>query len=150
MDAFVSAFVSVTGAGAAGGALNALVTDNRRPWPSRVERGARRGLVLPGLVVNVAVGAGCSAAALWTFGGAGSTTSIGRAMLQMVVGMLIGSLGARWITNEADKRLLRAAACRAAAAPAADPETIRAMEVAPPRAVLKVATALEPRRATHR
>jgi hypothetical protein len=150
MDAFVSALIDVTGAGAAGGALNALVTDNRRPWPSRVGDGARPGLVRPGLAINVAVAAAASAGTLWAFAGTGSTLGAGRALLQLVVGLLVGSLGARWITSEADRRILRAAACTAAAAPAADPATLREMELAPPAGVLKAAAALQPRRATLR
>jgi hypothetical protein len=150
MDALISAFVCVAGAGAAGGALNALATDNQCPWPLRMASVDRPPLFRPGLAVNVAIGGALSAATFWTFAGGLPATAVGRAVLQFVFGLLIGMLGARWITSEADKRLLRAAACKAAAAPAADPTTIREMELAPPAAVLRMATALEPRRTTPR
>ena len=150
MDALMSGFVCVTGAGAAGGALNALATDNQCLWPLRMPRVDRRGLFRPGLAVNVAIGAGLSAATFLTFAGEPPASEAVRLVLQFAFGLLIGMLGARWITNEADKQLLRAAACTAAAAPAADPTTIREMELAPPATVLRMATALEPRRATLR
>ena len=150
MDALVSTLVCATGAGAAGGALNALATDNRRTWPSRVAAGAGPGLFRPGLALNVIAGAGLSAATFWTCSGTALPTAAWRDVLQVTVGLLIGSLGARWISSEADTRLLRAAACKAAAAPAADPATIREMETAPPAAVLETAAALEPRRANLR
>ncbi len=150
MDGLVSALVCTTGAGAAAGALNALATDNRHPWPSRVASGAGSGFFRPGLALNVVVGAVVSAGTLWAFAGDAAPPAVGGEVLQLLVGMLIGSLGARWITSESDKRILRAAACKAAAAPAADPATIREMEVAPPAVVLQTATALEPRRANLR
>ena len=152
MNALEWAVVWITGAGAAGGALNALITKNMNPWPARVSYGNGSSLVRPGLVVNIVVGAALSAGTFLTFAGVGGLgpTTVGGVLLGIVVGLVIGALGARSFTDEADKRLLRAAACKAAASPAADPATIREMEMAPPHAVLKTATGLEPRRATRR
>jgi len=146
------AIVWIAGAGAIGGALNALATDNLRLGPLQDAGAAGPRLVRPGLAVNVVAGAGVSAYTFWIFAGDGGAgwTSAGGALLAVVVGLVIGSIGARAITNESDKRFLRAAACKAAAAPAADPATIREMALAPPHAMLKMALALEPRRAVFR
>lgn len=152
MDALKWALVWITGAGAAGGVMNALVTGNLNLLPLRVTNGASPGLFRPGLVVNILIGAALSAGTFWTFAGIEGVQprTAGGILLGTVVGLVIGSLGARSITDESDKRLLRAAACKAAASPAADPATVREMESAPPHAVLKTATALEPRRAHRR
>lgn len=152
MDALKWALVWITGAGAAGGVVNAVATKNLNLLPSRLANGGGPSLFRPGLVVNIVSGAVVSAATFWTFAGldgAGPPTA-GGVLLGIVVGLVVGSLGARSVTDESDKRLLRAAACKAAASPAADPATVRKMELAPPHAVLKTATALEPRRAHRR
>jgi hypothetical protein len=152
MDALKWALVWIAGAGAAGGVVNAVVTGNLNLLPLRVANGAGPSLIRPGLVVNTVCGAIVSASTFWTFAavdGVGPTT-VGGVLLGIIVGLVIGSLGARSVTDESDKRLLRAAACKAAASPAADPATIREMELATPHAVLKTAAALEPRRAHRR
>jgi hypothetical protein len=144
MDGHSWALLWVASAGAGGGTVNAVMTANLRLLPSRLVRGSGPNLFRPGLLVNVVVGAAAAACTFWMFAGAASP------LPGAIVGLAIGSLGARLITDEADKRVLRAAACKAAAAPAADPATIREMELAPPSDVLKAATALEPCRATLR
>jgi hypothetical protein len=59
--------------------------------------------------------------------------------LASVVGaMLVGMGGARWLTNEVDKRLLRAATVAAASAPAA-PAAAQGMAAASPANVLTIA-----------
>jgi hypothetical protein len=152
MNAVNLDLVWIAGAGAIGGALNALATDNVHLWPSQDAGAGGRRLVRPGLAGNVMAGAGLSACTFCLFAGNSCTrwTNAGDALLTLVVGVVLGSIGARAITNESDKRILRAAVSKAAAAPAADPATIREMELLPPYAVLKTATALEPRRAAMR
>ena len=146
------ALVWIAGAGAIGGALNALATDNTHPWPSQDAGAGGRRLFRPGLAGNVMAGAGLSACTFCLFAGGACAewASPGDALLTLIVGLMLGSIGARSITNESDKRFLRAALSKAAAAPAADPATIQEMEILPPYAVLKTATALEPRRAAMR
>jgi hypothetical protein len=152
MNAVNWQLVWIAGAGAIGGALNALATDNTHPWPSHDAGAGGRRLVRPGLAGNVMAGAGLSACTFCIFAGNACArwASAGDAMVTLIAGLVLGSMGARSITNESDKRLLRAAVSKAAAAPAADPATIREMELLPPYAVLKTATALEPRRAAMR
>jgi hypothetical protein len=142
----------IAGAGAIGGALNALATDNLHLWPSQDAGAGGRRLVRPGLAGNVMSGMGLSACTFCLLVGSGCAqwTNADDALLPIVVGVALGAIGARSITNESDKRFLRAAVSKAAAAPAADPGTIREMELLPPYAVLKTATALEPRRAVMR
>jgi hypothetical protein len=146
------ALVWIAGAGAVGGALNAFATDNRSLWPSYVTHTAGSRLFRPGLAVNAAIGMALSALVFWAVGIAcvRATSMGGAAVVAVIMGLLLGSLAARSITSEADKRLLHAAVCKAAAAPAADAATIRVIELALPHAVLKTATALEPRRAHRR
>jgi hypothetical protein len=63
--------------------------------------------------------------------------------------VLIHELGhfvtARWATNEADKRLLHSAVCKAAVAPAAHPDTVRTIEIGDPATVHAAVDDLIPR-----
>ncbi|HKG13485.1 MAG TPA: hypothetical protein VKB12_09095 [Pyrinomonadaceae bacterium] len=97
-------------AGAFGGVINALLTDNGFIFP-RWESG----VWCPGFITNVLVGA---AAALISWAAYGSGASIDLAKeteraqvslsLTAVAGAcLVGVAGARWITNEVDKKLLK-------------------------------------------
>jgi hypothetical protein len=59
-------------------------------------------------------------------------------------------VSARWVTNEVDKLVLRKAVFKAASAPAAHPDTVDQMALAPPYALYTLADRLLPRRTGHR
>jgi hypothetical protein len=95
-------------AGAAGGLVNALMSNNGFTLPRRIE-----GICCPGALSTVLIG-GFAAFASWAFYGSGVSIdladSAARPHLQMPAlagAFLVGVVGAKWITNEADKRLLR-------------------------------------------
>ena len=132
-------------AGVAGGFLNALVSDNLFLWPVRITASPQMRILRPGLVLNMLIGIGASMAARRAFGGlapATTTVSVADLVLALVGGVCAGALAARWMTNEADKRLLRAAVSKACAAPAAHPDTAHVMEIAPPYDVFVTASDL--------
>ena len=95
-------------AGAVGGFVNALVSNNGFALPRRV-----KGVVCPGALSTVFIGA-FAAFASWAFYGSGADLDVTdpSALIHLrfsaVAGaFLVGVVGAKWITNEADKRLLR-------------------------------------------
>jgi len=101
-------------AGAIGGVLNALLTDNGFILPRR-----EAGILCPGFLSNVLVGT-LAAVTSWGLYGSGAgvelakTAAAGapRIEISLTVGALAGALvvglgGARWLTNEVDKRLLK-------------------------------------------
>jgi len=134
--------------GAGGGLLNAAVTDNLRLLPAFVKssRGTRHVLRI-GLAGNVGVAALASGACLWALGVSGSyghPANAGQLLTVLCASVCIGFGAARLATNEADKRLLHEAVCKASAAPAAPPDTVRAMETAAPWVVYTTTTELMP------
>jgi hypothetical protein len=113
MDPWLCASL-VLGAGAVGGVLNALLTENGFILPRKVS-----GILCPGFLSNILVGA-LAAFTSWASYGSGAgvelakTASTGspRAEISLTFSALAGAFfvglaGARWITNEADKRLLK-------------------------------------------
>jgi hypothetical protein len=112
--------------GAIGGMVNALVSENGFVRPSEEAAG---GVVIirPGFAGNMLLGA-VAAFISWGLYGAfssvviwGSLTGMGTADISVSIAsvsgaILIGMGGARWLTNEVDKKLLRTAASIAAAA----------------------------------
>ena len=56
----------------------------------------------------------------------------------LVGAVLVGVAGARWLTNEVDKNLLKAAASEAAASPA-DPDKSKQIAMATPAEALRIA-----------
>lgn len=101
-------------AGALGGILNAFFSDNGFVLP-RYEAG----VLCPGFISNVLVGA-LSAITSWGLYGSGAGVELAktaasgapRAEISLTIGALAGGLivgvgGARWLTNEVDKRLLK-------------------------------------------
>jgi len=95
-------------AGALGGFINALVSNNGFALPKRV-----KGVLCPGALSTVFIGA-FAAFASWAFYGSGADLDIADAnalvhlRFSAVSGaFLVGVVGAKWITNEADKRLLK-------------------------------------------
>jgi hypothetical protein len=138
---------SIAIAGVVGGMLNAAMSDNLFLWPIRVAdtRGCK--IIRPGLIANVSMSACAALGSLFAFGanGSGPNSSVGELLITLIGSILVGSLAARWVTNEADKRLLRAALAKACAAPAAHPDTARVMEIASPCYVFSLACQLVPK-----
>jgi hypothetical protein len=136
-------------AGAVGGFINALLSDNGFILPRTEESGGKR-IIRPGFLGNVVTG-GVSACVSWGLYGpfaaayivGGPSAGPGGAALGLTLSALVGAVlvgvgGARWLTNEVDKKLLRAAGAALAAAPA-NPELAAKIRSASPAAVLRLA-----------
>lgn len=96
--------------GALGGVLNALVSDNGFLVPHR-----KRGIWCPGFISNVLFGA-FAAFASWSFYGSGAgvdladlstRTEISLRFSAIAGAFMVGLVGAKWLTSEADKMLLK-------------------------------------------
>ncbi len=111
--------------GAVGGVINALVSDNGFIKP-REETAENVTIIRPGFAGNILLG-GVAAFISWGLYGAFSSTIVygavsgaGTAEVSVTISSIAGAVlvgigGARWLTNEVDKRLLRTAASTAAA-----------------------------------
>ena len=111
--------------GAIGGIVNALVSDNGFIKPSE-ETAGEVTIIRPGFAGNILLGA-VAAFVSWGLYGAfsnavlfGTTSGIGTDDITVSIASIAGALlvgigGARWLTNEVDKKLLRTAAATAAA-----------------------------------
>jgi hypothetical protein len=130
-------------AGSIGGVVNALLSDNGFILPRRVQE-----IVCPGFLSNVLIGA-LAAFSSWAAYGSGAgvelakTAAVGsqRAEISLTFSALAGAFfvgvaGARWLTNEADKRLLKESV-RVAAKKAMPHEHCEEMVKKSPRRVLK-------------
>lgn len=137
---------SVFTAGSVGGLINALTTDNRFGLPM-VERADPSHTLRPGLLGNALVG-GIAAIVSWgLYGPFSATYLVGGPLPAMQPGLthagaggavLVGIAGARWLTSEVDKKLLRMAGVKAAAAkPTA--ELVHTFSTGSPSAVLRAA-----------
>ncbi len=141
----LSMLLSVFVAGLVGGALNALITDNGFIFPKAdsSENGTR--VLRPGFVGNMFTG-GIGALVSWGLYTASALVVIGTGtsdVPSLTLGSLAGALlvgvgGARWLSNEVDKSLLRAAAVDAAGK---DPsaETAKKLALSTPAGALKIA-----------
>ncbi len=107
----------ITVAGALGGVTNALLTDNGFILPRLKVR-----IWCPGFISNVLIGA-FSAFASWAFYGSGSSIELTKITEQTAISLrfsalagafLVGVAGARWVTNEVDKSLLKESIVEAA------------------------------------
>ncbi len=111
--------------GAVGGIINALVSDNGFIKP-REETAENVTIIRPGVAGNILLG-GVAAFISWGLYGAFSnaivygaingagTEEVSVTISSIAGAVLVGIGGARWLTNEVDKRLLRTAASAAAA-----------------------------------
>jgi hypothetical protein len=97
-------------AGGIGGVVNALLTDNGFVLPRR-----EFSVWCPGFISNVLIG-GFAAFASWSFYGSGAAIDLADASSREVISLrfsalagafMVGVVGARWLTNEADKLLLK-------------------------------------------
>ena len=137
-------------AGAAGGLLNAYFTDNGFVWP-KVESVGAFTITRPGFLGSMLVG-GIAAGVSWglygPFAGVsilGSTDGVrpGAALTvsALVGAVLVGIGGGRWLTDQADKSLLKATAAQAAQG-RASPEASAAIAASRPAAALEIARKL--------
>lgn len=114
--------------GAVGGVVNALVSDNGFVTPSQ-ETAGDVVIVRPGFAGNIILGAvaafiswglygAFSSAIIWGSSSGMGTSEISVSISSIAGAVLVGIGGARWLTNEVDKKLLRTAAATAAASKA--------------------------------
>lgn len=160
-----SLLVIVAVLGAAGGVANALMSDNGFILPRRETTGGTN-ILRPGFVGNMLLGA-LAAVIFWGLYGpfaevnvvgvdprqqpqvAGATRGqgdmFGETLAGLVTALLLGVAGARVITNEVDKKLLRATAAQAATNDAS-PEAAAAISSASPARALEIASGQPPDR----
>jgi len=134
--------------GLIGGGLNALITDNMRLFPMIITVSSHHRLFRPGFLANICVGAAATFGCFVALAGTDCVISENAATAGLRLGLAgaaIGLLTARCLTNETDNQLLRVAVCKASAAPAAHPDTVRALEAAPPRVIYATVDQMMPR-----
>lgn len=143
-------------AGGIGGAVNALMTDNGFMLPRSEVIDEHKRIFRPGFLGNILIGAVGAAISWGLYGPAGAIGLLGGpataaatpvpalTVAALVGALLVGVTGARWLTNEVDKSLLKAAASRAAnAAPSS--EAAQRMAGADPVETLHIAQAMPAR-----
>ena len=135
--------------GALGGMVNALLTDNKFIFPQKAATDNTQ-IIRPGFLVNVFIG-GIAALVSWGLYGPFADVFIiggtndpdiglkGLSLSSVVGALLVGIGGARWLSNEVDKKLLRAAASLAASGDASEQKAVR-ISTASPATALKIAT----------
>jgi hypothetical protein len=117
-------------AGGIGGIVNALLTDNGFVLPKSVQVENGVSVIRPGFLGNILIGAIAAGISWGLYGplaafvifGSGVALqqnrpeSLAISLSSLVGAVLVGVGGARWLTSEVDKSLLRAAATKAACA----------------------------------
>lgn len=116
-------------AGAIGGVVNAIMTDNGFLKPKNEKVDGGNTVLRPGYLGNILLGAIAAIVSWGLYGPLSSyfvmgTTealkantspeNVGLSLASLVGAVLVGIGGARWLSNEVDKNLLRAAASQAA------------------------------------
>ncbi|NPV63872.1 MAG: hypothetical protein HPY61_14820 [Methanotrichaceae archaeon] len=134
--------------GALGGVINAIMSDNGfiRPREETVDNVS---IIRPGFAGNILLGS-ISAFVSWglygSFGSAiiyGNASGVGAQDVSVTISAMAGAIligvgGARWLTNEVDKTLLKTAAITAAAA-RPSPEGSQSITVATPAQAFNIA-----------
>jgi hypothetical protein len=136
-----------------GGVVNALISDNGFLLPRAEKSVADQTIWRPGFLGTAFVGA-IAAGVSWGLYGpfaayvfvsapadTTSTQSMGLTLASLAGAVLVGIAGARWLTNEVDKSLLRAAAGVAAGKPA-NPGQATQIAMASPAGALALARAM--------
>lgn len=116
-------------AGAVGGVANAFMTENGFLLPKTEQTTSGSTIMRPGYLGNIFVGAIAASISWGLYGPLASfyivgtnqalsantsPESIGLSLASLVGAVLVGTGGAKWLSNEVDKNLLRAAATEAA------------------------------------
>ena len=139
----------IFGMGCLGGIVNALVSDNGFMLPKTISSADLK-IWKPGFLVNLLVG-GVAAFVSWGLYGPFSTAYIfssaptdaspaaqtGLTLASVAGAILVGMGGARWLTNEVDKKLLKAAASNAANR-SAEPQMAAQMLMASPEQAVRI------------
>jgi len=140
--------------GAIGGIVNALMTDNGFLMPRTESTSSGASILRPGCLGNALIGA-IGALVSWGLYGPFATRiiigaddavqaaggdKIGLSLASFVGAILVGVGGARWLSNEVDKTLLRATAAEAASKQAS-PALAQKVTAATPAQALKIAQA---------
>lgn len=145
---------AVAAAGAVGGVVAALLSEDKGfalPTRVRTSDGARAGVIRPGFIGLILIGA-VAATVSWALYGpaadvallttAPSGASLGSANLTLAAiggAVLIGVGGSKWISGQVDKTLLRQTASVAAGKRPADPRSAHLIATAQPSLALKAA-----------
>ena len=143
----------VLAGGAVGGVVNAFLTDNGFLMPKSEQTSGGATIIRPGALGNLLVGA-IAAVVSWGLYGPLSTTwiagtkqametnpspeKVGLSLASLVGAVLVGVGGARWLSSEVDKNLLRATAAEAASKQPS-PDASRKIAMASPAHALTVA-----------
>ena len=142
--------------GGLGGVVNAAMTDNGFLLPKSESTSSGTTLLRPGYLGNVLVGAVAAVISWGLYGPLSafaivgtaealkanvSPDKIGLSLASFVGALLVGAGGARWLSSEVDKNLLRAAASDAAGKqPSGDAS--KQMIIASPAQALKIAKSM--------
>ena len=144
----------ITLGGTIGGALNAVLSDRSPVLPSVVKLSPGHTRVLRvGVAGNIVTGVAAAWSLCWIVQLAGIDLDAKGGSGLFLLGLcdsFVAFVSARWATNEVDKLVLRKAVFKAASAPAAHPDLVGEMELAPPYTLYILVDRLLPRRAGHR
>ena len=130
-------------AGAVGGLVNALISENGF-WGWKKEKVDSRTIWRPGIAGNMLV-SGIAAFVSWGLYGPFAASyiiggppvapetsqALGLTLSSMVGAILVGVSGARWLTNEVDKHLLKQAASSAAGTKGSETKAARIAQATP-------------------
>jgi hypothetical protein len=134
-----STITAIIAAGASGGLINALLTQNGFALPQVVDLGGTR-TIRPGFLGNVLIGA-VAAIVSWGLNLRGVNLDE-LSVQQLAAAILVGVAGSRWLTNEVDKSLLKAAATRLAGSAQATASLVQTIQRASPAQTLQIANSL--------
>jgi len=140
--------LTVCGAGAFGGFINAWISDNGFLMPRLADDAPNQARIFqPGSLGTVFIGAVAAGISWELYGPLAAAYIFGSSQLpgltfdltlsSFVGGVLVGIGGARWLTNEVDKKLLRTAAVQAASK-AANPDAAQQIAIASPAEALRL------------
>jgi len=143
--------LGLAAAGAIGGAINAIISDNGFLFPQKVQ-GTEGTILRPGFLGNLFLGATGATVSWGLYGPFAALAILGNVpksqpvevyvtLAGFVGAAVVGAAGARWWTNEIDKKLLHAAASKAAAKPG-KPDVADQMRFASPADALRIASAM--------
>lgn len=139
---FLLLYISL--AGGVGGIVNALLSENGFIMP-KTEHIDGTKIIRPGMIGNILIGAVAAGVSWGLYGAAATATLTGSinetaplTLSALMGAVLVGVAGAKWLTNEVDKTLLKAAAVQAAGSQIS-PQKAQAIANSTPAAALEIA-----------